>query len=168
MLLYISVFLPLAVSLFIFYFLDDYAMKKIHSYRNVLFKTTIEGDRACRIAPFSVLAQKSDVLSYHVKDLAAASWLFKLSGSVSGQSKIETELLNIISLFQIVERRPMPEYIRWACKVRSTPFSWKNTITNSLRQLLAVSAPAGFSRLPNDESDPDILANTGVKESFKR
>jgi hypothetical protein len=162
-LLYVSILLPAIASVVIASLLILFILDKVTDHRILMFLTTVEGERLSRIEVFSDLAKVPYALKNHVSELVQAA-----PASAHLQSKFKADLLKVFALFEIKERKPMPDYIRWACKVRSTPFSWKNTITNSLRQLLAVSAPAGFSRLPNDESDPDILANTGVKESFKR
>ena len=162
-LLYVSILLPAIASVVIAALVILFILDKVTDHRILMFLTTVEGERLSRIEVFSDLAKVPYALKNHVSELVQAA-----PASAHLQSKFKADLLKVFALFEIKERRPMPDYIRWACKVRSTPFSWKNTITNSLRQLLAVSAPAGFSRLPNDESDPDILANTGVKESFKR
>ena len=65
----------------------------------------------------------------------------------------------------------MPEYSRWAAKVRKTPFTWKNTIKTSFRQLFALSSSDNeFVRLPSDDDpshQPDAIENTGVEENFK-
>jgi hypothetical protein len=162
-LLYVSILLPAIASVIIAALIILFILDKVTDHRILMFLTTVEGERLSRIEVFSDLAKVPYALKNHVSELVQAA-----PASAHLQSKFKSDLLKLFALFEIKERKPMPDYIRWACKVRSTPFSWKNTITNSLRQLLAVSAPAGFSRLPTDESDPDILANTGVKESFKR
>lgn len=157
-LLYISIFLPELVSVLIVYLLLNYYFRKLHSYRVILFQNTIEGERLSRIAPFSELAQDPHVLSYIVSDMVRKS-----PGSAHLQSKFKANLLKIFSLFEIKERRPMPEHIRWACKIRPTTFSWKKSLLSKLSFSRHM-----FTRLPNsDDSNADALADIGVKDSFK-
>jgi hypothetical protein len=157
-LLYISIILPEVASVCISIWLINYAFKKLYSYRINLFQTTMEGERLSRIAPFSELAQEPYVLTYLVRDLVRKS-----PGSAHLQSKFKADLLKLFSLFEVKERRPMPEHIRWACKVRPTLFSWKNYLLSTISCLRH-----NFTRLPDSQdSNADVLADVGVKDSFK-
>lgn len=162
-LLYISVLLPVIASSIITALTILFILDKVTDHRILMFQTCIEGERLSRIELFYDLAQVPYALKNHVSELVQAA-----PASAHLQSKFKADLLKVFSLFEITERKPMPEYIRWACKVRATPFSWKNLVKNSFLQFFALSSPNDYQLASSDDPDADVLANTGAKESFKR
>ena len=128
-LLILSFYIPYIFSAIISTILVIVLFRKLRDYRTILFQTTIEGHRLSRIAPFSHLAEVPRRLTNPKEHL---------------QSKFKASLLKICSLFEIKERRPMPEHIRWACKIRDNSSSHSSL---------------NYTKL----SDSDDVAESGVK-----
>jgi hypothetical protein len=162
-LLYISVLLPVIASSIITALTILFILDKVTDHRILMFQTCVEGERLSRIELFYDLAQVPYALKNHVSELVQAA-----PASAHLQSKFKADLLKVFSLFEITERKPMPEYIQWACKVRATPFSWKNLVKNSILQFFALSSPNDYHLASSNDPDADVLANAGAKESFKR
>jgi hypothetical protein len=137
---------------------------KIADYRKSIFLSTVEGERLSRLVDFEDLAQVPFALKTHVSELVKSA-----PASAHLQSKFKADLLKIMSLFEIQERKPMPEYSCWYTKVRQTPFTLKNTILISLRQLFSFSSAENeYEQVPTDPSlQSDTLKSAGVQESFK-
>jgi hypothetical protein len=139
---------------------------KIADYRKSIFLSTVEGERLSRLVDFADLAQVPFALKTHVSELVKSA-----PASAHLQSKFKADLLKIMSLFEIQERKPMPEYSCWYTKVRQTPFTLKNTILISLRQLFSLSSAENeYEQVPTSD-DPNLqsepLKSAGVQESFK-
>jgi hypothetical protein len=165
-LLVLSMILPLLAAIALVVVAIIIIVDKITDYRKAIFLSTVEGERLSRIDTFCDLAQVPFALKTHVSELVKSA-----PASAHLQSKFKADLLKVISLFEIQDRVPMQQYSRWACKVRPTPFTLKNTVLTSLRQFFALSSIGRneFTAVPSDDTghQPDALESAGVQESFK-
>jgi hypothetical protein len=172
-LLGISVLIPYICSIVISLLILKVVLDKIFEYRKTLFLSTVEGERLCRIEPFSDLAQVPHALHNHISDLVRLA-----PASAHLQSKFKADLLKIISHFEIKERKAMPEHILWACKVKPTPSNYITDIKNYIRQVLtqgyAVLSQSDDSTSQSDDAtsqsdgqNDNVLEDSGVQERFK-
>jgi hypothetical protein len=164
-LLFLSMILPLLASIALVLVALFVLVDKITDYRKAIFLSTVEGERLSRLETFRDLAQVPFALKTHVSELVKSA-----PASAHLQNKFKADLLKVISLFEIQERTPMLQYSRWACKVRKTPFTFKNTFLTSLRQFFALSSGDinQFTKIPGEDPDEsDALESVGVQESFK-
>jgi hypothetical protein len=118
-----------------------------------------------RLEIFSDLAQVPFALKTHVSELFEAA-----PAEAHLQSKFKADLLKIMSLFEIQDRKSMPEHSRWAAKVRKTPFTFKKTLKIAFKQFFALSSTTSeFARVSthDDDDEPDALEYAAGVESYK-
>jgi hypothetical protein len=165
-LLFLSMMLPLLATIALVLVILIVLVDKITEYRKAIFLSTVEGERLSRLDTFRDLAQVPFALKTHVSELVKSA-----PASAHLQNKFKADLLKVFSLFEIQERKPMKQYSRWACKVRQTPFTLKNTFLTSLRQFFSLSSGGSnqFTKIPGDDlgHQPNALESAGVQESFK-
>jgi hypothetical protein len=160
-LLGISILFPYFCSVIVSFLILKIVLDKIFKYRKTVFLRTIEGERLSRIEPFNDLAQVPHALHNHISDLVRLA-----PASAHLQSKFKSNLLNIISHFEIKEKKAMPEHIQWACKVRPTPSNYIIDFKNYIRQVF--TRTGWFKPLAqSDDSNDDVLEDSGVQERFK-
>jgi hypothetical protein len=165
-LLFLSMILPLLAAIVLVSVCLIVLVNRITEYRKAIFLSTVEGERLSRLEMFSDLAQVPFALKTHVSELVKSA-----PASAHLQNKFKADVLKVISLFEIQNRKPMPQYSRWACKVRQTPFTLKNTVLTVLRQFFALSSGGSneYSKISAEDPgyQPDAHESAGVQESFK-